>query len=57
MSSGVAMAIMWMSWSSPKVCQRKLRMDMMNLVAAIPLLATRILRMTREPPHFFTHAS
>ena len=57
MSSGVAIAMMWISWSSPKFWKRNERIDMMNLAAAMPLLATSRRRMTRAPPHFFTHSS
>ena len=55
MSSGVAIAMMWISWSSPKVWNKNERTDMMNLAAAMPLLATRMRRIAWLPPHCFTH--
>ena len=56
-TSGVAMATMWINRSSPKFSKSQLRMDMMNLVAAIPLLATTIRLITLVPPASRTNFS
>ena len=56
-TSGVAIATMWISRSSPKFSKSQLRMDMMNLVAAIPLLATTIRLITLVPPASCTNFS
>ena len=57
MSSGVAMHMMWISRSSPNVSKSQFRMERMNLVAAMPLFATRMRRITRFPPDAATHFS
>ena len=56
-TSGVAIATMWISRSSPKFSKSQLRMDMMNLVAAIPLLATTIRLIDLVPPASYTNFS
>ena len=56
-TSGVAIATMWISRSSPKFSKSQFRIDMMNLVAAIPLFATTMRLITLVPPALRTNCS
>jgi len=49
-SSGVAMATKRSRLSSPSAMYAQRRIDRMHLAAAMPLFATRILRIGRLPP-------